>query len=61
VVVAVFASTAGLCRREARAWAVAGLALGLTFGLLLALDDPAATGAVAVLTTAAVLTVTHWR
>jgi hypothetical protein len=61
VVVAVFASVAGLRRRVARGWAVAGLALGLAFGVLLAIGDPVATGAVVVLATAAAFTLSQWR
>jgi hypothetical protein len=61
VVVAVFASITGLRHRVAPGWAVGGLALGLAFGVLLALDDPAATGAVVILATAVAFTVTQWR
>jgi hypothetical protein len=61
VAVAVVASTAGLHRRAGVGWAVAGLALGVLGGVLLALSEPALTGAVAIPTAAVVFAVARWR
>ncbi len=61
VVVALFASVAGLRRRVARATAVTGLALGLAFGTLFVLSEPATVGAFAIPAAAVGFAVTQWR
>src|SRR5262245_61918137 len=61
VTVAVLASLAGLRRRVATGWAIAGLALGLLTGVPFALSEPAMTAAIAVPTAAVVFAIARWR
>jgi hypothetical protein len=60
VVVSVFASITGLHCRAAMGFSVAGLVLGVPFGVLLALDDLVTAAAVAILATTAVFTFSQW-
>jgi hypothetical protein len=61
VIVSVFASVAGIRGRAAVGWAIAGLALGLTFGGLVAVSDPAAAAALAVPVVTIAFAVLQWR
>lgn len=59
--VAILASLAGLSRRVAIGWAIAGLALGLGFTVPFALVEPATVGAFVIPTAAVAFAVTQWR
>ena len=59
--VAILASMTGLHRRVATGWAIAGLALGLVFGVPFALSEPALAGAFAIPTAAVAFAITQWR
>jgi hypothetical protein len=61
VIAALFASITGLRRRRARGAAVAGLVLGLAYGILFALSDPVTAGAVLIPATAIGFAITQWR
>jgi hypothetical protein len=61
VIVSVFASVAGIRSRAAVGWAIAGLVLGLIFGGIVAVSDPAAAAALAIPVVTIVFAVTQWR
>jgi hypothetical protein len=57
----VVASVAGLRRRVAVGWGIAGLLLGLVIGVPFALEEPAIAGAFAIPTAAVVFVIAQWR
>ena len=60
-VVALFASTAGVCRRTGRWFAAMGLLFGIPAALLCLASDPMLTGAVGVPAAVIGFAITQWR